>query len=272
MDTLIFNKYTEKNNYNNVGFAAYEQLGNLQGSGLLQSKESIVEACRYLIEYCNSRNILYLELRCSPANYTKGGLNEEDVVSIMYEELKKHRGKIDIRLIIIGSRNGDEEVFRKHVNLFLEPNLKKYREFIVGFDVADNQAIKSPKKLRELLHRLMKECVKFTIHAGEDQPVENIWEAVYELNADRIGHRLTLLQNKDLLYRFRDRNIFMELCPSSNHQISDFSRNPYTLSDYMDKGLKITVNTDNPGISRTDITKEYFFSSQIARLTKMQII
>lgn len=45
----------------------------------------------------------------------------------------------------------------------------------------------------------MKECVKFTIHAGENQPVENIWEAVYELNADRIGHGLTLIDKPELM-------------------------------------------------------------------------
>lgn len=272
LETLLFGNYIDEWNYRNVGIDVYETLGDMQGSGLLQSKESIVEACGYLVEYCNNHNILYLELRCSPANYTKGGLSKEEVVSIMHQELQKHKEEVDIRLIVIGSRHGDEAVFSEHVNLVLNLKQTRYREFIVGFDVAGNEAIKSPKQLRELLHPLMKECVKFTIHAGENQPVENIWEAVYELNADRIGHGLTLVQNKELLYRFRDRNIFIELCPSSNHQICDFSRTPYPLREYMNEGLKITVNTDNPGISRTDITEEYFFSSKIAGLTKMEII
>jgi len=245
----------------------------LQGSGLLQSKESIIEACRYLVDYCKEQNIKYLELRCSPVNYTVAGLKDDEIVSIMFNEFQKHKDFVDIRLIIIGSRHSDQNVFKRHVELVKKLlKEKKYSNFIVGFDVAGNEAKKSPKELRDALLPLMKECVKFTIHAGENQPVENIWEAVYELNADRIGHGLTLVDNQDLLYRFRDRNIFIELCPSSNYQICDFQNKIYPLRKYFNDGLKITINTDNPGISKTDITNEYYFASNIAQLNKIEII
>lgn len=273
LEKIIFGEYQQSNKYRNIGIESYERLGDLQGSGLLQSKESIVEACHYLIEYCKQHSIKYLELRCSPVNYTMGGLHEDEIVSILHNEFEKCRNIVDIRLIIIGSRHGDANVFRRHVTLtqnFLRD--VRYKNFIVGFDVAGNEAKKSPKQLREELLPLMKECVRFTIHAGENQPVENIWEAVYELNADRIGHGLTLLKNKELLYRFRDKNIFIELCPSSNYQICDFENNEYPLKKYFEEGLKITINTDNPGISRTNITKEYYFAAEIAELTKIQII
>ncbi|NSW45393.1 MAG: hypothetical protein HPY79_06235 [Bacteroidales bacterium] len=273
LEKIIFGEYQQSNKYRNIGIESYERLGDLQGSGLLQSKESIVEACHYLIDYCKQHNIKYLELRCSPVNYTMGGLKEDEIVLILHNEFEKCRNIVDIRLIIIGSRHGDANVFRRHVTLtqnFLRD--VRYKNFIVGFDVAGNEAKKSPKQLREELLPLMKECVRFTIHAGENQPVENIWEAVYELNADRIGHGLTLLKNKELLDRFRDKNIFIELCPSSNYQICDFENNEYPLKKYFEEGLKITINTDNPGISRTNITNEYYFASKIADLNKIQII
>jgi len=274
LDKIVFGEYQDTYKYRNIGIESYERLGDLQGSGLLQSKESIVEACHYLVEYCKQHNLKYLELRCSPVNYTMGGLKEDEIVSIMYDEFEKCKNIVDIRLIIIGSRHGDENIFKKHVELVhnLIKKDEKYKNFIVGFDVAGNEAKKSPKELREQLLPLMKECVRFTIHAGENQPVDNIWEAVYELNADRIGHGLTLIENEDLLFRFRDKNIFIELCPSSNYQICDYENNNYPLKKYFDEGLKITINTDNPGISRTDITNEYDFASNIAGLTKIEII
>ena len=40
----------------------------------------------------------------------------------------------------------------------------------------------------------------------------------------------------------------------------------------MTEGLKVTLNTDNPGISRTSITNEYFFMAEYAKLTKLEII
>jgi adenosine deaminase len=167
------------------------------------------------------------------------------------------------------------EIFRRHVALTQQLiRQEKYRHFIVGFDVAGNEAAAKPSELRKLLLPLLKECLHLTIHAGENQPVENIWEAVYELNTDRVGHGLTLVHNYELLQRFRDRNIVIELCPSSNFQICNFNGNdkPYPLRNYLKEGLKVTLNTDNPGISRTSITKEYFFMTQYAALTKLEVI
>lgn len=274
-ERLLYSDF-EKNSFENIGFEAYESLGNFQGSSLLQTKESLQTACKLFIKYCHEQNISYIELRCSPCNYTKFKLTEKDVIKILYDNLHNDP-KTKIRLIIIGSRHGDMAVFKKHIELTLDcKNDSKYKDFIVGFDVAGNEEKKKPAELRPYLLQLLKECVKITIHAGENQPVDNIWEAAYELNADRIGHGLTLIENETLMKRFKDRNIFIEMCPSSNFQIGNFNSNNggaiYPLRKYFDSGLKVTINTDNPGISRTNITKEYLFASEIANLSKLDII
>ena len=108
----------------------------------------------------------------------------------------------------------------------------------------------------------MEKCSFITIHAGENQEVENIWEAVYHLNADRIGHGLTLGNNPKLMQRFRDKNIFLEMCPSSNEQIVGFN-NDYPLKEYLENGVKVTINTDNIGISRTNFSNEYIKASKM---------
>ena len=274
LDQLIYGPYLEENNFRNIGINEYEKLGDLQGSALLQTKESIAAACEYLIDYCREHNIKYLELRCSPCNYIYGGLTEDEVVEIMHQNLK-NQNECDIRIIIIGSRHGEMNVFQKHVSLAqrLIRN-EELRNFLVGFDVAGDENKAKPAQLRKHLLPLMKECMSLTIHAGENQPVENIWEAVYELNTDRVGHGLTLVNNNELLRRFRDRNIVIELCPSSNFQICDYDEDQktYPLRKYMTEGLKVTLNTDNPGISRTSITNEYFFMAEYAKLTKLEII
>jgi len=272
LDKVIFNDYLLNDNFKNIGIEQYEKLGDLQGSAILQSKETIERACDYVMDYCKEQNLRYLELRCSPCNYTQGNLTEEEVVKIMIGRFASQK-YTDIRLIIIGSRHGDVKTFGRHVNLALNLiNNTKYKKYIVGFDIAGNEAHKRPSDLRTMLLPLLKECVRFTIHAGENQPVDNIWEAVYELSADRIGHGLTLIQNRQLLQRFKDRNIFVELCPSSNFQIGDFSKYNYPLRQYFDIGLKVTINTDNPGISRTNITNEYLVSSEIANLSKLEVL
>ena len=134
-----------------------------------------------------------------------------------------------------------------------------------GFDLAGDEKAGSPADMRQAFMPMMEKCMHFTIHAGEDDKVESIWEAVYHLSAERVGHGLTLSDDPRLMARFRDRKIAVEMCPSSNFQIVGFRDNylpetkglkTYPLKKYLDEGLRVTVNTDNPGISRTDFTRE----------------
>lgn len=82
--------------------------------------------------------------------------------------------------------------------------------------------------------------INITIHAGETESVDSIWQAVYHLSAERIGHGLRLNDKPELVKSFLDKNIGIEMCPSSNDQIVGFFRNEalsYPLKSYMEQGL-----------------------------------
>jgi adenosine deaminase len=144
---------------------------------------------------------------------------------------------------------------------------------LVGFDLAGDEASRSPSQVRQAFLPVMERCLHLTIHAGETLPAQSVWEAVYHLSAERIGHGLSLIDDPLLMNRFKNSGIGIEMCPSSNAQIIGFKDNhlpstnrlnPYPLKTYLDQGLRVTVNTDNPGISRTDFSNELH---RAARLT-----
>jgi len=170
-------------------------------------------------------------------------------------------------LIFIASRHGKLSRIYKHIELAEQLLEKSGHDFqnLRGFDLAGNESVQNASAMREAFMSMMEKCMHFTIHAGENEPVASIWEAVYHLNAERIGHGLTLKDNPALMEKFRDRDIALEMCPSSNFQIIGFRDNyipetrqhpVYPLQEYLNAGLRVTVNTDNPGISRTDFTNE----------------
>ncbi|MCX8005642.1 MAG: hypothetical protein N2688_11930, partial [Burkholderiaceae bacterium] len=118
-----------------------------------------------------------------------------------------------------------------------------------------------------------RECLRITIHAGEGERAENIWQAAYRLHADRIGHGLTLLENPALTERFRDRGICIELCPTSNREVVGFrdpavppseALPPYPLRRMLAAGLPVTLCTDNPGISRTTLADEFLTAARMS--------
>lgn len=264
LDRILYGPWANESDFFSVGFKAYEELGDLQGSQLLQNEANIRAACRVLRKKAAAENITYMEVRCSPVNYTRGGLSPDRVAQIVSEEFE---GKTpETTLLFIASRHGKMEQVEEHVRLAARLlDARPPYAMLRGFDLAGNEQAKPAGQMREALMPMMERCLHFSIHAGENMPVESIWEAVYHLNAERIGHGLTLKDNPSLMSRFRDRGIALEMCPSSNFQIVGFRDNliptsrgavAYPLKTYLDAGLRVTVNTDNPGISRTNPSME----------------
>jgi adenosine deaminase len=291
LEQLLFGALKEPQNYVGIGFTDYEALGDLQGSGLLQCEETIRASLEILRDQCRQENIRYLELRCSPEKYTQGNLSSEQVIEILLDEISSF-GDCEIRLIFIASRHKGEEVAKreianKHVNMALKllKTNERFQYHFAGFDMAGAEDICTPNEMRDLFRPVQEHIIKITIHAGEGQKPQNIWEAVYELSADRIGHGLTLREEPKLIDRFRDRRIAIEMCPSSNYQIIGFkdylieqkqdqNYEEYPLKKYLDTGLQVTVNTDNPGISLTTLSQEYLKAAAMTKggLTRWEVL
>lgn len=148
-------------------------------------------------------------------------------------------------------------------------------KFVVGLDLAGNEECTDLKEIVLLQEPVFKRRLPVNIHAGEGSAAQNIWEAAYHLNADWIGHGLSLAQAPELAARFRNRNICLELCPSSNLEVVGFydQRNPassalagsgvYPLKKLWEMGLPLTICTDNPGISKTNLKNEYLTASRL---------
>lgn len=260
---LIYGDY-DKTGFYGIGLENYQKLGDYQGSSLLQTKKTIQKAVELYIQHLKSDNVRYVEIRCSPYKYTKYGLSACEVLDTVMQTIKSADPELEYRLIMIVGRDGTKEEIKQTVTDIMELyNNDIYPQFknkIAAIDLAGTESKKLPESLREIFLDLLRNCISITIHAGETESVESIWQAVYCLSADRIGHGLTLGDNGELLKRFLDKNIGIEMCPSSNDQVVGFSKKkgqPYPLKKYLEAGLKVCVNTDDCGISLTTLSQEF---------------
>jgi adenosine deaminase len=100
-------------------------------------------------------------------------------------------------------------------------------------------------------------------HAGETMGPESIWGALNDLNAVRIGHGVRCLEDMSLVKELRDRQIPLEVCPTSNvclKVVRDMESHP--LPKLLKAGLFVTINSDDPPMFNTNLTNEYI---QIAK-------
>jgi adenosine deaminase len=113
-------------------------------------------------------------------------------------------------MICIAVRDYPEDI-DKTVDFFLQ-NQKRF----VGFDLAGNEVGFDFHSARHSFSKLKKAGAKITVHAGEGSGPENIWIAIDELGARRIGHGIACIQDRKLMDRLARDQICLEMCPTSN--------------------------------------------------------
>jgi len=100
--------------------------------------------------------------------------------------------------------------------------------------------------------------LRLTSHAGEFGGPESVWEAIRDLNVERIGHGVRAIEDKRLVEELVARQITLEVCPGSNVALGlyrDFKSHP--IARLRDAGVKITVSTDDPPFFHTTLPREY---------------
>ncbi len=260
------------------GFAAYERPGELSGSALLAHPAAIAPHARALVAQARAEGLALAELRGSPQKYRPSDplafLRElEAALRAAGAQTRgfdpAHGGPRIGFLWILDrrQRDGIAAVVRQAVEA-----RGALGGFLLGLDLAGDEGTQAPEQLAPAFAPAFEACMPVTIHAGEGERAENIWQAAYHLHADRIGHGLTLVDRPDLAQRFRDRGIALELCPSSNREVVGF-HDPafaasadcpdYPLRAFMQAGLPLALCTDNPGISRTTLADEYLVAARM---------
>jgi adenosine deaminase len=101
-------------------------------------------------------------------------------------------------------------------------------------------------------------------HAGETVGPESIWGALGALKAERIGHGVSCLQDPALVKELRQRQIALEVCPTSNvclKVVPDLASHP--LPRLLAEGLLVTLNSDDPPMFNTTLTGEYLKAAEV---------
>lgn len=220
---------------------------------LLQSAGALSLAVQELVEELRAQGLLYAELRFAPSQHTRMGLTQRQVVEAALSGRKAAGGEDFCQLILCCMRGGEEAANRETVGTaasFLGQG-------VCALDLAGAEALYPAREHAALFAYARSLQVPFTLHAGEAAGPESVRQAL-ELGAQRIGHGVRAIEEESLLEELAQRQIPLELCPTSNLQtkaVPDLAHFP--LREYLRRGLRATVNTDNMTVSRTTLSQEY---------------
>ncbi len=275
-----------------IGLNPYRNLGDNSGSYILKNKGCLVAQIKSLYEHLLNQNIRYAEIRCSPYNYTTDIMDVREVLKTITDTFDglmlqySIDGKImcHVNLLLIGTRNtpGDNRSIDNHIDLAIQhetnsDELGKCR--IVGLDLAGFEDVTTRASYYiTQFDKAHRKGIALTVHAGENDEAEGIWQAVFKLNTRRIGHGLNLKEDPQLIRSVANRKIGVEMCPFANYQIIGFHPMKdniirYPLLDYLNAGIQVTVNTDNIGISDASLSDNFMLLTKLTPgITRMNIL
>ncbi len=247
----------------------------------------------------NSDNVIHLELRTTPQGFLNPYDSEKSNSTLAsklicvglefgIKKLLKTPDPVTANLLISIKRDRDRkdiipcintavDLRDEYLKYIKDNNISEAEGYMIphvsGLDVAGIERNNLPAELHPFYKEAFERCLLSTIHAGETERAQSVKDAIFMLNASRIGHGLSIQQDEDLKQLISERRICVELCPRSNQFTNGFKvflkeatgdkdgihQNEYVYNhdDFRGKML-LSINTDNPTISHKTSDRESF--------------
>jgi adenosine deaminase len=222
-----------------------------------RSPDVIHRVAREAVEDAAKDNCRYLELRFTPVALSRAeGFPLHDVMDWVVTSSQEAAEKYNIKVGLIASVNRHESPeLAEQVAWIATEYIKRG---LVGMDLAGNEAEFKSEPFYGIFKEAKQAGLHITIHAGEWGPAANVREAIEKLGAERIGHGVRVMEDDDTIALARERQTAFEVCITSNFQsgvVSSLAEHP--LPRMIEAGLNVTINTDDPSVSRITLAHEY---------------
>ena len=129
---------------------------------------------------------------------------------------------------------------------------------VVGFGLGGSEVNAPPEPFAHAFDKARAAGLLSVPHGGETMGPQSVWGCLETLHADRIGHGVRAIEDSRLLDTLVERQIPLEINPSSNQQLHiypDLAAHPFRKLD--EQGIFVTVNSDDPPLFNTSLVQEY---------------
>jgi len=131
---------------------------------------------------------------------------------------------------------------------------------VVGIGIGGSEQEFPPEPFEEVYEKARQLGFHTSAHAGEAAGGASIWGAIRSLRVDRIGHGTRAEEDESLLDYLAEHRIPLEMCPISNVRtgvVNSLEEHP--IRRYFERGIIVTVNTDDPKMFGNSLAEEFQF-------------
>jgi adenosine deaminase len=240
-----------------------------QGAGVLITEKDFYDLTYAYLKKAAADNVVHTEIFFDPQTHTDRGISFDTVmegITSAMEDAEKELGITSFLIMSFLRHLSEEEAFKT-----LEQSLP-WREKILGIGLDSSEVGNPPQKFVNVYAKCREMGFKLMAHAGEEGPAEYVKDSLDLLKIDRIDHGNRCLDDPALVDRIVAEGKALTVCPLSNYKlrvVKDMKNHP--LKTMLDKGLKATVNSDDPAYFGGYVNDNFRAVQQSLNLTKQDI-
>ena len=226
-------------------------------TSVLTSPEDYARLMRAVLEESAEHGVVYSETFISPDFCGGGDLAAwREYLHAMEEAAARAEAELGITLrgIITPIRHFGPEKARP----IAECAAETVGDFITGFGIAGDELVGKPKDFLWAFDCAREAGLRLTAHAGEWGGAQSVRDALRDLRVERIGHGVQAIEDLALVDEIAEAGITLECCPGSNVFLGVFpSWRDHPIEKLRERGVKVTVSTDDPPFFHTTMSAEY---------------
>jgi adenosine deaminase len=239
-------------------------------AGVIRTPEDYRDVTYEYLASCAAEGAVYVELIASQQHADGVGLTDAEHfggIAAGIDDARRDHG-IEARILATAIRNRGVRA----AEALAERLATARHPYVVGFQLAGDEAGYPPGQFRRAYEVAANSGLGCSVHAGEHAGAESVWEAL-TLPVTRIAHGVRAVEDPALVEEIASRGTVLEVCPTSNVATGVFdSYESHPLRDLIERGVKVTLGSDDPPYFGCSIGSEYAVAHERFGLDEVKLV
>jgi adenosine deaminase len=241
---------------------------------LIREPEDVHLIAREAAEDARADGVSYVEFRSSlPGMPLTDGRDPQtqippdqylDAISAGFAAVQGITCRLIASIIRHASGVTQPRILHRHTDRFLDA-LAPFRHYlVVGADLTGIERGWSASLFKECFAAVGQAGLPVTIHAGETEGPDEIWIAIEDLGARRIGHGTSASEDPLLVQALIERNVVLEVSPTAGWLIGRLQGTASHPIIGCIPPVPYVICTDNPAVNASSHSDELLIAARIA--------
>ena len=222
------------------------------------------------LKKAHSQNVVHAEMFFDPQAHTGRGVSFPTVIRGYRQAILRAQRDFGISASLIMCFLRDMSTEFAMATLM---EALPFKDWIIGVGLDSDERGNPPSKFQSVFERASKEGFLLTMHCDIDQEnsIDHIKQALQDIQVDRLDHATNIVEDEALVELVISKNIGLTCCPISNSIVTKGFKGQ-EISALLRKGVKVTINSDDPAYFRGYILENMLKMAEETDLTRDELV